>query len=57
MHDPVASSEPSLLMIPAPFLERLKALSRQYDFSAFFLMAASLAAESLNADVAAFIVH
>ncbi|MEY2342276.1 putative bifunctional diguanylate cyclase/phosphodiesterase [Acidithiobacillus sp. IBUN Pt1247-S3] len=44
-------------MIPAPFLERLRALSRQYDFSAFFLMAANLAAESLHADGAAFIVH
>ncbi|MHB1531259.1 putative bifunctional diguanylate cyclase/phosphodiesterase [Acidithiobacillus sp.] len=44
-------------MIPAPLLERLQALIRQYDFSTFFVAAAALAAESLGADGAAFIVH
>ncbi len=44
-------------MIPTPVMERLQALTRQYDFSAFFIAAAALAAESLEADGAAFIVH
>ncbi len=57
MCDLVPSSEVSPFMIPAPLLERLQALIRQYDFSAFFVAAAALAAESLDADGAAFIVH
>jgi len=57
MSSPVLVSEGSQILIPAPVLERLQILIRQYDFSDFFMAAADLAAESLTADGAAFIVH
>lgn len=55
--DLVPSSEMSPFMPPASLLERLQTLIQQYDFKTFFVAAAALAAENLNADGAAFIVH
>lgn len=57
MNSPALVPEQSLLVVPAPVLERLQVLVRQYEFSAFFMTAAALAAEILTADGAAFIVH